>query len=56
MTEKAMKRIKYLDKLACAANSLWEALEALKRQEAEEANISDAQLRAAGVFVPGDEL
>lgn len=56
--DKAMRRIKEIDKLACDANSLWRSLETLKYSIAREHRIIDVQLKKESVFVeePASDL
>ena len=48
--ERAMKRIRWIDKLSCDTYSLWNSLESLKEAIAEDAGISKNRLEAEGIF------
>lgn len=47
----ALRGVRDLDVAACEANSLWNKLEAFKRSSAKSAGLTDADLKAAGIFV-----
>ena len=42
--------LKRLDRLACEANSLWNAIESLKMSLAEDSGVSKATMRAQGIY------